>query len=79
MALGGLLGILQHDPDEWLSFGLSDVPEEDIRRIETLIAERTEAKTAKNFARADEIRDELTAMGIQIKDTREGVVWEKSG
>ncbi len=41
--------------------------------IERLIAERQEAKKAKNFARADEIRDELLARGIALKDTREGV------
>ncbi len=41
--------------------------------IERLIQERQEAKKAKNFARADEIRDELLARGIALKDTREGV------
>jgi cysteinyl-tRNA synthetase len=40
------------------------------------IAERAEAKKAKDFARADAIRDELLAKGVAIKDTREGVVWE---
>lgn len=43
--------------------------------IEALIAERTQARKDKNFARADEIRDELLAMGIELKDTREGVKW----
>ena len=42
------------------------------KEIEDLIAERQEAKKAKNFARADEIRDELLAKGIILKDTREG-------
>ena len=41
------------------------------------IAERAEAKKAKDFAKADAIRAELLEKGIQIKDTREGVVWEK--
>ena len=41
--------------------------------IERLIEERTQAKKEKNFARADEIRDELLARGIALKDTREGV------
>ncbi len=44
--------------------------------VEQMIAERTAAKKEKNFARADEIRDELKEKGILIKDTREGVVWE---
>jgi cysteinyl-tRNA synthetase len=40
------------------------------------IAERTAAKKAKDFARADAIREELLARGVAIRDTREGVVWE---
>ncbi len=45
--------------------------------VEKMIAERAEAKKEKNFARADEIRDELKEKGIAIKDTREGVIWER--
>lgn len=44
--------------------------------INEKIAERKEAKKAKDFAKADAIRDELLAKGVAIKDTREGVVWE---
>ena len=44
--------------------------------IQTKIAERAEAKKAKDFAKADAIREELLAKGVAIKDTREGVVWE---
>ena len=46
--------------------------------IEKLIAERQAARKEKNFARADEIRDELLARGIVLKDTREGVVWTRA-
>ncbi len=46
--------------------------------IEALIQERTAAKKAKNFARADEIRAQLLEMGIVLKDTREGVVWTRA-
>ena len=46
--------------------------------IEALIEERQAARKAKNFARADEIRDELLAKGIILKDTREGVQWKKA-
>ncbi|MBR4209093.1 MAG: cysteine--tRNA ligase [Lachnospiraceae bacterium] len=46
--------------------------------IEALIEERQAARKAKNFARADEIRDELLAKGIVLKDTREGVKWERA-
>ena len=44
--------------------------------IQAKIAERAEAKKAKDFAKADAIREELLAKGVAIKDTREGVVWE---
>ncbi len=46
--------------------------------IEQLIAERQAARKAKNFARADEIRDQLQAQGIILEDTREGVKWKRA-
>jgi cysteinyl-tRNA synthetase len=46
--------------------------------VEALIAERQAARKEKNFARADEIRDELLAMGIVLEDTREGVKWKRA-
>ena len=46
--------------------------------IEALIAERQQARKDKNFARADEIRDELLAKGIVLEDTREGVRWKRA-
>ncbi len=47
------------------------------KEIEDLIAERTEARKNKNFARADEIRDILKAKGIELLDTKDGVKWRK--
>jgi len=53
---------------------LSERKEENLdARVEALIAERQTARKEKNFARADEIRNELTAMGILLEDTKEGV------
>ncbi|MBO5033541.1 MAG: cysteine--tRNA ligase [Lachnospiraceae bacterium] len=46
--------------------------------IEMLIEERQQARKAKNFARADEIRNELLTKGIILEDTREGVKWKRS-
>ena len=51
------------------------ISDEETQKIEALIAKRAEAKKAKDFATADAIRDELAAMGITIKDTRQGVQW----
>jgi cysteinyl-tRNA synthetase len=48
------------------------------QKVEALIEERQAARKAKNFARADEIRDELLGMGIILKDTREGVKWQRA-
>ena len=45
--------------------------------IEALIAERTAAKKARNFARADEIRKELASKGVILEDTKEGVRWKR--
>ena len=45
--------------------------------IDALIAERTEARKAKNWARADEIRNQLTEMGIVLEDTPQGVKWHR--
>ena len=46
--------------------------------IEALIAERQAARKAKDFKKADEIRDKLTDMGILLEDTREGVKWKRA-
>ncbi len=47
-------------------------------KVEELISQRQAARAAKDFKRADEIRDELTSMGIILEDTREGVKWKKA-
>ncbi len=65
--LCGVLGIVTEKEEEMLdSF------------IEQLIQERQEARKQKDFARADQIRDELAAKGIVLKDTREGVAWKRA-
>lgn len=73
-ATGKLLGLLQQDPQTWFGRGGNDAGD-----IDALLAERTEAKASKNWARADEIRDQLTEMGIEIEDTPEGPRWRKVG
>jgi cysteinyl-tRNA synthetase len=45
--------------------------------IEALVAERTEAKKTRNFARADAIRVDLAAKGVAIEDSKDGVRWKR--
>ena len=73
-ALGGVLGLLQDDPQRFLQAG-SDVDE---AAIQAHIAARAAAKASKNFVEADRIRQELTAMGIVLKDSPAGTTWERA-
>ena len=77
LAIGNLIGLFQQNPENWFSAAEEDVSEDEVQKIETLLAERIEAKENKDFSRADAIRAELLAMKIEIKDTREGTTWEK--
>ena len=65
MELTTVLGLLQQDPEE----AAAEIEPE----VQALIDERQAARKAKDFARADEIRDQLKAMGITLKDTPQGV------
>ncbi|RLL53527.1 cysteine--tRNA ligase [Mariprofundus sp. EBB-1] len=71
-AMLNLLAIGQHDAEAWFKGG--DV---DVARIEALIAERGESKKARDFARADAIRDALIAEGIVLEDSPSGTTWKK--
>ncbi|PIT80492.1 cysteine--tRNA ligase [Limnohabitans sp. JirII-31] len=72
-ALGGLLGLLQDNPETFLQAGASL----DEGAIQTQIAARAAAKAAKNFAEADRIRQELAAQGVLLKDSPTGTTWER--
>ena len=75
LGAGMVLGFLQMKPVEWFARGSA---EGDDARIQALIDERNAAKTARNFARADAIRNELAAEGIVLEDTAQGVRWKRS-
>lgn len=76
LAAGGLLGLLQQDPEGWFA---GDVGGLDADRIEALVAERSAARREKDFARADALRDQLYDMGIEIEDGPDGTRWRKRG
>jgi cysteinyl-tRNA synthetase len=70
-ALGATIGLLQTDPAAFLQGGMTV-------DVDALLAERREAKKAKNYARADEIRKQVEAMGIAIEDKPGGTTaWRK--
>jgi cysteinyl-tRNA synthetase len=73
-ALGGVLGLLQDNPQTFLQGGASD----DEAVIQEHIAARAAAKAAKNFAEADRIRNDLLAQGIVLKDSPTGTTWERA-
>jgi cysteinyl-tRNA synthetase len=73
-ALGRTLGLLQQVPRQYLQGGTGG----DDERIARLIAERAEAKKARDFARADRIRDDLQAEGIVLQDSPQGTTWVRA-
>ena len=74
LAAGEILGLLQQDPAAWFSRGGN--ADEDTR-IQAMIDERNAAKKARDFARADQLRDELAREGVLIEDTAQGVRWRR--
>ncbi len=71
--LGGILGILQSSPADFLR-GDESI-EIEAATIDQLIAERQQARVEKNWALADEIRDQLTAMKVVVEDGADGSSW----
>jgi len=75
-ALGGVLGLLQRDPQIFLQAAPAGGPGND--EIDAKVAARTAAKKAKNFAESDRIRDELKAAGILLEDGPQGTTWRRA-
>ena len=77
-ALGGVLGLLQADPLSFLQASHADASSDDTAQIEMLIAERATAKVSRDFSRADQIRQQLSDMGVVLKDSPQGTQWERA-
>jgi cysteinyl-tRNA synthetase len=72
-AMDSVLGVLTLERT-----GATDTGDLDVDRIESLITERNDARERKDWAAADKARDELAAMGIDVKDGPEGTTWKKA-
>ncbi|MBT4428636.1 MAG: cysteine--tRNA ligase [Rhodospirillaceae bacterium] len=80
MAGAHFLGLLGLDPEDWFKWqpaGAANADTLDDAAIDELINERTAARNAKNFARSDEIRDELAAQGVVLEDGAGGTTWRR--
>ena len=75
LGAGQVLGLLQQAPADWFARGASG---EDDARIQALVDERAAAKKARDFARADALRDQLAAESILLEDTPQGVRWKRA-
>ncbi|MFT6267271.1 MAG: cysteinyl-tRNA synthetase [Alphaproteobacteria bacterium] len=73
--LGKVLGILDNDP---LQFLQGDISQDFTSQVEALIARRVQARTDKNWAVADEVRDELVDLGVVLEESKTGTSWRKA-
>jgi cysteinyl-tRNA synthetase len=70
---GGFLGFLRADPDAWFEGGADDALK---AKVEALLLTRAAARKAKDWAAADRIRDELTALNVVVMDGPTGATWK---
>ena len=76
LAAGDLIGLLQNDPEDW--FRRSNDSELSDGEIESLVAEREDARQAGDYERADAVRNSLAAQGVSIEDGPNGTRWRRS-
>lgn len=79
MGLANLMGLLQQDPEQWFKQARgADADSISEAEIEAAIAKRQQAKADKDYAGADQVREDLLAQGIVLEDSREGTTWRRS-
>jgi len=76
--LSGILGLLEEDPDVFLKSSVGTEGDSDALQIDALVAERIQAKQDKDWGRADEIRDQLHAMGVELEDKGMETSWRRA-
>ncbi|MFT4926020.1 MAG: cysteinyl-tRNA synthetase [Phenylobacterium sp.] len=74
--LGDILGIAQQDPEIFLKAGSGS--DDEVAEIESLIAQRIQARTDKDWGKADECRDKLTALNVVLEDNGGQTTWRKA-
>ena len=74
---GSLLGLLQQDPAAW--FEKPTGGDGDTARIRRLVEARSAARSARDYATADRIRDELASLGVDVQDRADGPAWQRTG
>lgn len=72
--LGGVLGILTLEPEAFLQ-STPDIADELTEKIEGLIVQRNQARQEKDWAEADQVREQLNALGVELEDTPDGTKW----
>ena len=72
LASARLMGFLFGDPEAWFQGGAGETLR---ARIDDLVARRSQARAAKDWAAADQIRDELAALNVEVMDSASGATW----
>jgi cysteinyl-tRNA synthetase len=75
---GASLGLLQQEPNEWFRHSTAGEIEMDTAEIEKLVAERNTARTARDFARADRLREQLMDLGVVLEDKTDRTHWRRA-
>ena len=71
--IGKFLGLFEHNPEDWFKMGVN----KDTHFIEDLVRQRDIARDEKNWKRADQLRDRLHSMNIELEDSPDGTIWRR--